>query len=172
MIEGTSKLYKLMVLYMLSKVNHHISNNNITDFFTQGEYAPYFTVQEVLNSLVEDEFISCARKQNGSLYAITERGEMAVDKFKEDIAASFREDIERYLKEKKFELKKEVSVTSEYFKNRNGEYTVTCRVKERNSTLIDLSLNVPLEENAKSICGSWEEKSSDVYKYIIQTLLK
>lgn len=172
MIEGTSKLYKLMTLYMLSKVNHHISNNNIVDFFTNGEYASYFTVQEVLKSLEEDEFISCANKQNGSLYAITERGDMAVEKFKDEIAGSFRDDIDRFVKDNKFELKNEVSVTSEYFKNRNGEYTVTCRVKERNSTLIDLSLNVPLEENAKSICGSWEDKSSDVYKYIMKTLLK
>ncbi len=171
MIEGTSKLYKLMVLYMLSKVKHHISNNKIVDFFTSGEYANYFTVQEVLNSLEEDDFITCAEKQNISLYTLTERGELAVDKFKEDIADSFRDDIDRFISENKYELKNDVSVTSEYFQNKYGEYTVICKVKEKLSTIIDLSISVPLEENAKSICANWNKKSSDVYKHIIKTLL-
>ena len=171
MIEGTSKLYKLMVLYMLSKVKHHISNNKIVDFFTSGDYSNYFTVQEVLNSLEEDDFITCVEKQNATLYAITERGELAVGRFKDDIADSFRDDIDRFISENKYELKTEVSVTSEYFKNKYGEYTVLCKVKEKNSTIIDLSLSVPLEESAKSICDNWNEKSSDVYKFIIKTLL-
>lgn len=172
MIEGTSKLYKLMVLYMLSKVKHHISNNKIVDFFTSGKYASYFTVQEVLNSLEEDEFITCVRKQNVTLYTVTGRGAMAAEEFSSDISEAFRDDIDRFIKENKFELKNDTCVTSDYFKNKYGEYTVNCRVKEKHSTIIDLSLSVPLEENAKSICESWNEKSSEVYKYLIKTLLK
>lgn len=171
MIEGTSKLYKLMALYMLSRVKHYISNNKIVDFFTSGEYASYFTVQEILNSLEEDDFIVCAEKQGASLYTITERGELAVDKFKEDIADSFRADIDRFINENKYELKNDVLVTSEYFKNKYGEYTVICKIKEKLTTIIDLSISVPLEENAKSICANWNKKSSDVYKNIIKTLL-
>ena len=98
MIEGTAKLYKLMVLYMLKDLKHPLSNNKIVDFFTSGEYAGYFTVQEVLSSLVSDEFINATEKQNITLYTITERGQMAADKFKDEIALSFRTDIEEFLK--------------------------------------------------------------------------
>lgn len=44
-------LYKLMVLYMLSKVNFPLSNSQIADFMLDKQYTTYFTLQEVLNSL-------------------------------------------------------------------------------------------------------------------------
>lgn len=172
MIEGTAKLYKLMILYMLKDLKHPLSNNRIVDFFTNGDYAGYFTVQEVLTSLAEDEFINVTEKQNVTLYTITERGLMAADQFKDEIAESFRNDIDGFLKKNKYELKNEVSVTSEYFKNKMGEYTCICRVKENNTTLIDLSLTVPLEENARSICDSWKKQNAEVYKNIMGILLQ
>ena len=171
MIEGTAKLYKLMTLYMLKDLKYPISNNRIVDFFTDRDYAGYFTVQEVLTSLAEDEFVNVTEKQNITLYTITERGLMAAEEFKDDIAESFRNDIDEFLKNNKYELKNEVSVTSEYFKNKQGEYTCICRVKENKTTLIDLSLSVPLEENAKSICANWKAKSTEVYKNVMGILL-
>lgn len=44
-------LYKLMVLYMLSKVNFPLSNSQIADFMLDKQYTTYFTLQEVLSSL-------------------------------------------------------------------------------------------------------------------------
>lgn len=43
-------LYKLMVLYMLSKVNFPLSNSQIADFMLDKQYTTYFTLQEVLSS--------------------------------------------------------------------------------------------------------------------------
>lgn len=44
-------LYKLMVLYMLSKVNFPLSNSQIADFMLDKQYTTYFTLQEVLSPL-------------------------------------------------------------------------------------------------------------------------
>lgn len=38
-------LYKLIVLYMLEKVDFPLSNTQISDFFLEKEYTNYFTVQ-------------------------------------------------------------------------------------------------------------------------------
>ena len=51
-------LYKLMVLYMLSKVNFPLSNSQIADFMLDKQYTTYFTLQEVLNSLADDGFVN------------------------------------------------------------------------------------------------------------------
>uniref|UniRef100_UPI003FEF21EC DUF4364 family protein n=1 Tax=Lachnospira sp. TaxID=2049031 RepID=UPI003FEF21EC len=51
-------LYKLMVLYMLSKVNFPLSNSQIADFMLDKHYTTYFTLQEVLSSLADDGFVN------------------------------------------------------------------------------------------------------------------
>ena len=53
----STTLYKLMILYMLSKVNFPLSNVQISTFMLDNEYTSYFTFQETINSLVEDSFI-------------------------------------------------------------------------------------------------------------------
>ena len=51
-------LYKLMILYMLSRVNFPLNNNQISEFMLSNNYTDYFTLQEVLNDLTESNFIA------------------------------------------------------------------------------------------------------------------
>lgn len=44
----STTLYKLMILYMLSKVNFPLSNVQISTFMLDNEYTSYFTFQEQL----------------------------------------------------------------------------------------------------------------------------
>lgn len=44
-------------------------------------------------------------------------------------------------------------------------------VKEGNSNLIELSLDVPLEEQAKEMCSKWKDSSQDIYEFIMQSLM-
>ena len=54
MSTDATTLYKLMVLYMLDKVNFPLSNSQIADFMLDRQYTNYFTLQEVLSSLASD----------------------------------------------------------------------------------------------------------------------
>ena len=60
----STTLYKLMILYMLSKVNFPLSNVQISTFMLDNEYTNYFTFQETINSLVEDSFIHQMNYEN------------------------------------------------------------------------------------------------------------
>ena len=57
MSTDATTLYKLMVLYMLDKVNFPLSNSQIADFMLDRQYTNYFTLQEVLSSLASDGFV-------------------------------------------------------------------------------------------------------------------
>ena len=60
MSTDATTLYKLMVLYMLDKVNFPLSNSQIADFMLDRQYTNYFTLQEVLSSLASDGlYASC-----------------------------------------------------------------------------------------------------------------
>ena len=136
-------LYKLIVLYMLKKIDFSMTNAQISNFVLDQGYTTYFTLQSVLAELTEAGLIHQETIQNTSFYTITPEGEETIGFFGNKISRSIRDDIDKYLKENKMQLRNEVSVIADYYRNTVGEYSVRCRVKEKNSDLIDLTLSVP-----------------------------
>lgn len=57
MIEKSSTLYKMIILYMLEKVSFPLSNSQITNFFLDREYTTYFHVQQTIHDLMESNLI-------------------------------------------------------------------------------------------------------------------
>ena len=49
MIENTSTLYKMIILYMLKKVTFPLSNSQITNFLLDHEYTTYFHIQQTIH---------------------------------------------------------------------------------------------------------------------------
>ena len=156
----STTLYKLMILYMLSKVNFPLSNVQISTFMLDKEYTNYFTFQETINSLVEDSFIQQINYENNTQYKLYTK-----------ISQTIREEIDNYLVTNKYELKSEVGTTSDYYRTTNGSYIAHLMVKEGNSKLIELNLDVPLEEQAKEMCSKWKDSSQDIYDFIMQNLM-
>ncbi len=164
-------LYKLIVLYMLKKIDFSMTNAQISNFILDQGYTTYFTLQSVLAELTEAGLIHQETIQNTSFYTITPEGEETIGFFGNKISRSIRDDVDKYLKENKMQLRNEVSVIADYYRNTVGEYSVRCRVKEKNSDLIDLTLCVPEEAQAKAICKQWQKKCQTVYEYIMQELM-
>lgn len=46
-------LYKLIILYMLKKVDFPLTNAQISEFVLDQEYTTYFTLQQAISELVE-----------------------------------------------------------------------------------------------------------------------
>ena len=91
--------------------------------------------------------------------------------FDSKIPEPIKDDILDYFKEKKYQLRKEVDITADYYPLKKGEYMVKAQIKERGTLLMELSLNVVSKEQAIAVCDKWSEKSDDVYCKIIESLL-
>ena len=50
-------LYKLIILYMLQKVDFPLTNSQISEFILDRGYTTYFTLQSVLSELAESDMI-------------------------------------------------------------------------------------------------------------------
>ncbi|HIR76314.1 MAG TPA: DUF4364 family protein, partial [Candidatus Choladousia intestinipullorum] len=50
-------LYKLIILYMLQKVDFPLTNSQISEFILDRGYTTYFTLQSVISELIESEMI-------------------------------------------------------------------------------------------------------------------
>ncbi len=164
-------LYKLIVLYMLQKVDFPLTNSQISEFVLGRGYTSYFTLQSVLSELVESEMIRQETVRNCSYFTMTEAGEEALRYFHSRISDPIREDIDRYLQDNKMQLRDEVSVVADYYKNTADEYSVHCVVREKYSNPIELTVTVPDEAQARAACGNWRQKCQEIYEFVMKELL-
>ena len=167
----TFTLYKLIILYMLSKVDFPLANAQISDFVLGKGYTTYFTLQKVLSELTESGLIREETTHNRTMYHLPEEGAESICFFENKISDAIKKDIEDFFIEKKFSLKNEVSVKSDYYRNTNGEFSVHCQVIEHSMPLIDLTVTVPSHEEAETMAANWAAKNQEIYAYIMTHLL-
>lgn len=164
-------LYKLMIMYMLSRVNFPLSNSQISEFMLDKQYTNYFTLQETVNSLVNDGFLTVVSSRNKTQYKLTGGGIEAINFFYTKIPPSVRNDIDSYIKTNRYELNCSAGTTADYYKNTDGEYTVHCQVKEGDTTLIELNVSVPIEQLASKMCSNWKDSSQEIYDFVMKKML-
>lgn len=164
-------LYKLIILYMLDRIDEYtLTNSRITSFILDKGYTNLFNIHESLSELIDEGFISVSIIRDTKHYKITNLGEEALLYFENRLSNSIKQEILDYFKAEKINLKNESEIYADFYYNDNQEYTVECVIKERRDTLIDLKLNVTSKTLARSICDNWRAKSTDVYQYLINEL--
>lgn len=70
MSQDTLMLYKLMILYMLNKVDFPLTNSQISEFILDKGYTNYFTLQQALHDLSDTELIRTEHIHNNSYYSM------------------------------------------------------------------------------------------------------
>lgn len=170
-MSDTFTLYKLIILYMLDKVDFPLTNSQISEFILDKGYTSYFKLQQALAELTEAELIREETTHNRTLFHITEDGAQTIDFFRNKISRPIQEDIDAFFNEKKYELKNETSVKADFYRNTAGEYSVRCQVLENQGPLIDLTLSVPTESEAEAIAANWQKKNQEIYAWLMSQLL-
>lgn len=163
-------LYKLIVLYMLNRVNFPLSIAQISDFILEREYTNFLTLQQVLSDLTDAGFVTSTVMHNRTLLNLTDEGRKTLSYFENRINPEIKDEIEQYLQNNKMKLKNEVSVQSQYYKTTANEFAADLVVKENNAVIVSLTMTVPTEEIATTICDNWQKKNQDIYKYLTSQL--
>jgi DNA-binding PadR family transcriptional regulator len=157
---------------MLKQVNSPLTNSQISEFILEQEYTNYFALQQALSEMEETGLVTISTSHSTSMYHLTPAGENTLEYFGSKVSDAICQDIDLYLAEKKMEIINDLSTTSDYFPgNNDNEYLVRCQVREHGSTLIDLTLSVPSEKQAVTMCNRWKEKSQEIYAYVMKSLL-
>ena len=166
-------LYKVMILYMLDRIGDYtLTNTQFASFLMDRGYTDMFNIYETLAELIDSGFISVNTIRDVHHYKITDEGEEALLYFENRLPDSIKQDILDYFEKEKINLKNESEIYADYYENENKEYTVECFIKERKETILHLKFNVPSRGIAVSICDSWRTKSTDIYTYLMNELLK
>ncbi|QHQ59890.1 DUF4364 family protein [Anaerocolumna sedimenticola] len=165
-------LYKLIILFLLDKVDFPLTNAQISNFILEKDYTNYFNIQQSIAELLEAEFVTVETVGHSSHYRITDSGRETLSFFGNMISSAIQSDILDYLRKNKYTLRDEVSTLSEFYEAKKGEYMVHLRVVEKEDSIIDLTIAVPTKEDASKICDNWRTRSQQVYAYVLSNLLK
>ena len=100
-------LYKLIILYMLDRIDgYSLTNAQITSFILDKGYTNLFNIHESISELIDKEFIQVNTIRNTQHYQITNLGEEALLYFENRISNTIKQEIRDYFKEEKINIKR------------------------------------------------------------------
>lgn len=165
-------IYKITILAMLDKVDFPLSNTQISNFFLEQNYTDYFTVQQIINGLLDSRLIRFESTHNNTQYHITASGKETLKFFEDKITPAIETDITSYFEKNKMTLRNENSVVANYYKSTQSGFDVRCQLKENNTSVIDLTLHVQTKAQAQAVCANWQKQNLDVYTYLMDLLIQ
>ena len=163
--------HKLLILYILDKINMDLTNSQITQVVLETEMMNYFSLQQILSQLMDSKFIKLYKDSGREYYCLTQKGLETLEYFLNRIPESYAKKIDEYIKNNKESLLADTQVKSSFVKQSENEFIVNLRVIENQSNLIDLNLNVSSEKQAKQICNNWNNNASNMYAEVINLLI-
>ncbi|MBR5733316.1 MAG: DUF4364 family protein [Lachnospiraceae bacterium] len=171
MLQETSMLYKLTILYLLNRVDHPISGNSLSNFLLQNDFTDYFNLQQIMGELIDDGYVTKEAARNKTLYRISESGEAAIRLLERELAPSMREEIEKYITDNGMELKEDLSVMAKYYQESINSFIANMYIEEAGEKLLEMNISVPTEADAEHICSKWYNSSDKLYPIIMKELL-
>lgn len=161
---------KLILLYILSRLDTPLTNNQLTKIVLENSLMNYFTFQNHLNELADGQMIHSYDDNGRTLYAIGSEGLKMLELFPDTIPHGIKNIIDSNFKKIKSQLNAETSVTADFTPESETEYVVNCRISEGNFPLLDMKITVGTREDAHNICSNWKTSAQEIYLYLIRTL--
>jgi len=166
---------KLLILYLINRMELSMSRAQITDFVLSKDIMDYFTLEEALSDMLEQgllEFTQVnAQDANTTRYSVTDNGLANLEYFANHIPRTMRLLVSQYVEENRGKVVKDYEITANYFANvENDEFQVKCGVYDDRRVLLELSVSVDTREQARLIMSNWKNDASGLYQRIIDAL--
>ena len=162
---------KLIILYLLDKMELPLSYNQITMFAAIDNNMELFLIQQNLNEMAQSGYLDKYQHNNATRYAISGEGGNVLEYFEKQIPQEMRSKINMYVIENRREIKKDYDVVaSPIFDYNNNEYLIRCGVYEEDAMLMEVNLYAVSKEQAQFICDNWKNNVQYLYANILSLL--
>lgn len=155
---------------MLRWADFPLTKSQISDFILEKEYTNFLTLQQAIGELIDAGLVLAHSTYSRTHLSLTDEGKETLEFFGSQINPSIKTDIDDFFRENEIKLRNEASIVADYYKAASGEYEAHLTAKDKGINLIDMTLSVPLEETAASICDNWQRKNQEIYQYLISQL--
>lgn len=155
---------------MLERVNFPLTTAQISDFILEREYTNFLTLQQVIAELADAGLVEAQSNRNRTLLTVTKEGSETLSFFENRLNNSIKEEINEFFHANGMEMRNEVSILADYYKSVSGDYEAHLKAKEKNVTMVEITLSVPDENTASAICVNWQKNNQEIYQYLISKL--
>lgn len=163
---------KLVLLYVFDQMDIPMTSETLNDMCcSQNNWLSYLSLTEALPELVDTRFLVTISSNNTEYFKITQEGRDCINYFYIRIPASIRNQIGEYIKANRQKYKRKQEYFKDYFKNRDGSYTVSLKIVDPNCTRLEVKFNVSNRNEAIKIFEKWDSDASEVYSAIYKILI-
>lgn len=161
---------KLLILYILQKINNPISYKELLELVISISDMNYFDFQQFLQDLLEDQFIIKYEHNNEEILELTNEGKYALELTIDMLPGILKLKVDSSFKEKYSKIKDEFSVFAEYTPITETNFSVKCKIIENNITLFNLEAIADSRDQAKTIVDNWNNHADNIYPQILNIL--
>lgn len=163
---------KLVLLYVFDQMDIPLTSETLNDMCcSQNTWLTYLTLTEAIPELVEARFLVSNTSGGTEYFKITQEGRDCLNYFYIRIPLSIRNQIGDYIKKNLQKYKRKQEYFKDYFKNRDGSYTVSLKIVDPNCSRLEIKLNVANRNEAIKVSEKWDTDASDVYSAIYKILI-
>lgn len=173
MIHDAQTNNKLLVLFVLDKLEMPISDDVLLDMCVQNNWINYLFCKEAIAELTESGFIIRQQSQtsNTVFLVLSQDGALCIGHFFKDIANSLRDQIVSIIKKNRLSYRKKQEYLHDYFRNADNTFTVVLKILDGNSIVYETKIVVTDKQTAVEMCENWTERGADVYKSFYDLLV-
>jgi len=157
---------KVLILYLLNKINKKITNDALYRVVLSVEDMNYFYFQQFLLDLIENKYI--VYHQEDSTYEMTEVGEKTLELVDDILPGIKKLKIDTTLEGRTEEVTNKQSITSEFVSTSEDGFLVKCKIIENNQKIFEVQIQAPTVEEAKKISNKWEENAGEIFPKMLE----
>ena len=162
---------KVLILYLLNKIFDGIKNDNLYKIVSSSKDINYFYFQELLTDLIDTNLVGSFTKEDDTFIKITSDGQNSLSLTKSLLPGILKLKADNIFKTEVSNIAEESSIVTEYIPKDENNYTVKCKVIEKNETIFEISTFAGSRERAKQISDGWKNNANTIYPKIIDLLL-
>lgn len=169
---------KLIIMYILHRLNIPASNGTITKLVLETRLMNYFMFQQCFNELCESGLVELmsgngdGKAELPGGYILTKSGSNTLQYFINLITPGIKKQLDKIAPAVRREIETDSLITADYIPESEDKFTVICNIREKGFPLIEIKAAVGSKKDALSVCENWKNHSSDIYAEIIESLTK
>lgn len=159
---------KVLILYVMSRVNYPVTVQQIYELCYQDECLSYFDVCTAVPEMVKSLHLN---PLENDCYEITEKGKADGALTQDSIAFSVRQRAENAVSRFNRQIRRSSYVKTQVIPRDNGDYSVIMALDDEMGNLMTLELMAPNQRQAVRLGRLFEKKAEIIYNLTMTELL-
>ena len=165
---------KVLILYILGQLPNGILEDGLYKLISSINDVNYFYFKEVLTDLLDSKLVGIFTKdeEEESVLKITSEGKNALSLTIDVLPGILKLKADNVFQKEFSSIADETSIIAEFIPRSENDYTIKCRVIEKNETIFEVKTFAGSRERAKKIVDNWNKNASKIYPKILELLLE